>query len=84
MSDHRWTAVKDRSIEGLRGSECRSRKPTNGRQGKRPAFSAAYVVGWIGQFTASIEVACWRFDRFVQRIQASERRRATEYEDFGR
>ena len=23
----------------------------NGRQGKRPAFGAAYVVGWTGQFT---------------------------------
>jgi hypothetical protein len=84
MSDRRWTRVKNRSIEGLRESECQRRQPTNGRQGKRPAFGAAYVVGWIGQFTASIEVACWRFHRFVQRIQASERRRTAECPDFGR
>jgi hypothetical protein len=84
MSDHRWTAVKDRSIEGLRGSECRSRKPTNGRQGKRPAFGAAYMVGWIRQFAHAIEASCWRFHRFVQRNQSSKRRRAAETLDFGR
>lgn len=84
MSVFHSTKVTDGSIEGLRGAEHRRRQPTNGRQGKRPAFGAAYVVGWIEQFTASIEAACWRFHRFIQRIQASERRRATEYEDFGR
>ena len=77
-----------RAVESCGGDLCvrdsQRRNPTNGRQGKRPAFGAAYVVGWIGQFTASIEVPCWRFHRFVQRIQASERRRAAECPDFGR
>jgi len=84
MSALHSTKVRDGSIEGLRGAEHRRRQPTNGRQGKRPAFSTAYVVGWIGQFAASIEAACWRFHRFVQRIQASERRRTAECPDLGR
>jgi hypothetical protein len=84
MSDRRWTRVKDRSIEGLRGAEHRRRQPTNGRQGKRPAFGAAYMVGWIRQFAHAIEASCWRFHRFVQRNQSSKRRRAAETLDFGR
>ncbi|WP_324778771.1 hypothetical protein [Thiobacillus sedimenti] len=84
MSDRRWTRVKDRSIEGLRGAEHRRRQPTNGRQGKRPAFGAAYVVGWIEQFAHILEASCWRFHRFVQRNQSSKRRRAAESLDFGR
>jgi hypothetical protein len=84
MSDRRWTRVKDRSIEGLRGAEHRRRQPTNGRQGKRPAFGAAYVVGWIEQFAHTLEASCWRFHRFVQRNQSSNRRRAAESLDFGR
>jgi hypothetical protein len=59
-------------------------KPTNGRQGKRPAFGAAYVVGWIGQFIDITGMPCWRFRRFRQRIQRSKRRRTAESSDFRR
>ena len=76
MSDLRLTTVKDHSIEGLRGSECRRRKPTNGRQGKRPAFGAAHVVGKIEEFTNGTTTPCWRFLQIVQRFQSSERRRS--------
>ena len=84
MSALHSTKVKHRSIEGLSGSECRRRKPTDGRQGKRPAFGAAYVVGWIRQFAHTLEASCWRIHRFVQRNQSSKRRRAAESLDFGR
>jgi hypothetical protein len=68
---------------GLRVGDSQHRNPTHGRQGKRPAFGAAYVVGRIGQFTYIIEASCWRFYRFVQRNQYSKRRRAAESLDFG-
>jgi hypothetical protein len=84
MSERRWTRVKDRSIEGLRGSECQRSTPANGRQGKRPAFGAAYMVGWIEQFAHTLEASCWRFHRFVQRNQSPKRHRAAESLDFGR
>jgi hypothetical protein len=71
-------------IQGLRRSESRRRKLNHGRQGKRPAFGAAYVVGWIGQFTDITDTPCWRFPRFPQRIQCSKRRRAVESSDFCR
>jgi hypothetical protein len=72
----------DGSFRGLRGSEGRRRDPTNGRQGKRPAFGAAYVVGWTGQFTDSTDTPCWRFSRFLQGNQCSKRRRTAEREGF--
>jgi|APThiThiocy_cv2_1041547.scaffolds.fasta_scaffold58224_3 hypothetical protein len=84
MSALHSTKVTDGSIEGLQGAEHRRRQPTNGRQGKRPAFGAAYMVGWIRQFAHAIEASCWRFHRFVQRNQSSKRRRAAETLDFGR
>jgi len=43
------------AVEGYGGGLCvrdrLHRNPTNGRQGKRPAFGAPYVVGRIEQFT---------------------------------
>ena len=45
----------NRAVEGCGGGLCGSdrqhRNPTNGRQGKRPAFGAAHVVGKIEEFT---------------------------------
>jgi hypothetical protein len=77
-----------RVVEGFGGNWCvfdsRHRDPTNGRQGKRPAFGAAYVVGWIGQFTDITDTPCWRFCHFSQRIQRLKRRRTAESSDFCR
>ena len=76
------------AVEGCGGGLCvrdsQHRNPTNGRQGKRPAFGAAYVVGWIGQFTDITDTPCWRFPRFLQRIQCSKRRRIAESSDLCR
>jgi hypothetical protein len=47
---------------GLCVRDSQHRNPTNGRQGKRPALWAAYVVGWIREF-ASIRThpaGAWR------------------------
>ena len=75
-----------RAVEGYGGGLCvrdrLHRNPTNGRQGKRPASGAAYVVGKIEVFTVFIDTPCWRFCRFLQRIQCSNRRRTAESSDF--
>jgi hypothetical protein len=71
-------------IRGLRGLESRRRRPDHGRQGKRPAFGAAYVVGWTRQFTDITDTPCWRFRRFPQRIQCPERHRTAESSEFWR
>jgi len=75
-----------RAVEGCGGGLCvrdsRHRNPTNGRQGKRPAFGAAYVVGWIGNFVHVRDMPCWRSARFVQANQRPERRRTTTRPGF--
>ncbi len=60
---------------GLRVAEGLHRNPTNGRQGKRPGYGAAHVVGKIEEFTNVTNTRCWRFLQIVQRFQSSERRR---------
>lgn len=75
MRPLRSFSVSVRPIQTFEGSEGRLMKPTHGRQGKRPASVAAYVVGWIGQFTDIGDMPCWRFWRFVQANQCPERRR---------
>ena len=69
----------DRALEGygrdLRAAEGLHRNPTHGRQGKRPAFGAAYVVGKIEEFTDTRDTRCWRFLQIVQAFQRPERRR---------
>jgi hypothetical protein len=72
-----------RSRRGVAGKRTRSdvdagerRRPTHGRQGKRPAFGAAYVVGKIGEFTNAANTHCWRFLQIVQTFQSFERRRS--------
>ena len=61
---------------GLRVVDSRHRDPTNRRQGKRPAFGAAYVVGKIEEFTNAANTRCWRFLQIVQAFQGFERRRS--------
>jgi hypothetical protein len=51
------------------------RNPTNGRQGKRPAFGTAYMVGKIEEFTNVINTHGWHFLQIVQAFQSSERQR---------
>jgi len=69
-----------RAVEGCGGGLCvrdsQHRNPTNGRQGKRPASGAAYVVGKIEVFTVLIDTPCWRFPHFHQPIQWFKRRRS--------
>jgi hypothetical protein len=60
----------------LRVVEGRHRNPTNGRQGKRPAFGATYVVVKIEEFTNAINTRCWRFLQIVQAFQGLQRRRS--------
>ena len=60
---------------GLRVVDSRHRDPTNRRQGKRPAFGAAYVVGKIEEFTDTRDTHCWRFLQIVQTFQRFARRR---------
>ena len=67
---------------GVAGKRTRSdvdagerRRPTHGRQGKRPAFGAAYVVGKIEEFTDIRDPRCWRFLQIVQTFQGFARRR---------
>ena len=67
---------------GVAGKRTRSdvdagerRRPTHGRQGKRPAFGAAYVVGKIEEFTNAANTHCWRFLQIVQAFQGFARRR---------
>ena len=73
--------LDDHALEGcggcLRVVEGRHRNPTHGRQGKRPAFSAAYVVGKNEEFTDVLDTPCWRFPQIVKRFQSFERRRLT-------
>jgi hypothetical protein len=71
-----------RPILTISGSEGRQMESSHGRQGKRPAFGAAYVVGWIGQFTDIGDMPCWRFLRFVQANQCPERRRTAARPGF--
>ena len=68
---------------GVAGKRTRSdvdagerRRPTHGRQGKRPAFGAAYVVGKIEEFANATDTPCWRFPQIVQAFQGFERRRS--------
>ena len=83
MSALHSTKVTDGSIEGLQGAEHRRRQPTNGRQGKRPALRAAYVVGWISEFVHFIDTPRWRMRQFSERNQRSKRRRSPSRGDFG-
>jgi hypothetical protein len=50
--------------------------PTIGRQGKRPAFGAAHVVGKTKEFAHVTNIPCWRFRQIVERFQPSDRRRS--------
>jgi hypothetical protein len=52
------------------------KSPTIGRQGKRPAFGAAHVVGKIEEFAHITNTPCWRFRQKVERFQSSDRRRS--------
>jgi hypothetical protein len=67
---------------GLRVSDSRHRNPTNGRQGKRPASGAAYVVGKIDDFANITDTPCWRSLRFSQRNQRTKRHRPAPDCDF--
>jgi hypothetical protein len=75
-----------RAVEGCGGGLCvrdsRHRNPTNGRQGKRPASGAAYVVGKLEDFANITNTTCWRFLHFSQRIQRSKRRRSDSGRGF--
>ncbi len=51
------------------------RRPTHGRQGKRPAHGPAYVVGRIEEFVNATGTPCWRFPQIVQAFQRFARRR---------
>ena len=79
--------VVQRVVEGYGVGWCvfdgRRRDPTNGRQGKRPALLAAYVVGWIREFVHIITTPCWRLRQFSERDQCSERRLSPSQGDFG-
>jgi hypothetical protein len=66
------------TVRGLRESEKRRRKANHGRQGKRPASGAAYVVGWIGEFSNTPDTPCWRFHQFSQPNQDLKRRRCAD------
>jgi hypothetical protein len=50
--------------------------PVHGRQGKRPAFGAAQVVGKTEEFAHVTNTPCWRFRQIVERFQPSDRRRS--------
>jgi len=68
---------------GLRVVEGRHRNPTHGRQGKRPAFGASYVVGTIDDFANTTDTARWRSRQFFQRNQSAQRRLSAPQCDFG-
>jgi hypothetical protein len=76
-----------RTVEGYGGSLCvmdgQHRNPTHGRQGKRPALGAAYVVGKIEDFANISDTICWRFLHFSQQLQCSKRRRSDSGRGFG-
>jgi len=67
---------------GLRVVEGRHRNPTHGRQGKRPASGAAYMVGKIEDFANITDLPCWRSLRFSQRNQHTKRHRPAPDCDF--
>ena len=69
--------------EGLLERDRRHRNPANGRQGKRPAFGAAYVVGGIREFANVLVTPCWRSRQILEGIQCLERRRAPSQCGFG-
>lgn len=82
------SAIGDhRAVEGYGGGLCvrdsRHRNPTNGRQGKRPASGAAYVVGKIEDFANITDTPCWRSLRFSQQNQCATRCRCASHCDFG-
>jgi hypothetical protein len=72
VRSHRDVAGK-RTRLGVGAGE--RRRPTHGRQGKRPALGAAHVVGKIEEFTTTTNTGCWRFLRIVQAFQSFDRRR---------
>ena len=76
-----------RAVDGGGGGLCvrdrAHRNPTNGRQGKRPAFGAAYVVGKIDDFANTTDTPCWRSRQFFQRNQSAQRRLSASHGDFG-
>lgn len=65
-----------RAVEGCGGGLCsrdsQHRNPTHGRQGKRPAFGAAYVVGKIEEFANITDTTCWRSLQFSEQNQSSK------------
>ena len=75
-----------RAVEGCGGGLCvrdsQHRNPTNGRQGKRPASGAAYVVGKIENFANISDTPYWRSLRFSQQNQCTKRRRCAPHRDF--
>jgi hypothetical protein len=76
----------DHALEGCGGGLCvmegRHRNPTHGRQGKRPAAGAAYVVGKIEDFASITDIPRWRSLRFSQRNQCTKRHRPAPDCDF--
>jgi hypothetical protein len=72
LPSHRYLAVHR---IGLRVDPEERRRPTHGRQGKRPALGAAHVVGKIEESTNATNTRCWRFLQIVQAFQGFERRR---------
>jgi hypothetical protein len=74
------------AVEGYGGGLCvrdsQHRNPTNGRQGKRPAFGSAYVVGKIEESCNISDTPRWRFLHFSKRIQWSKRRRSDSEQRF--
>jgi hypothetical protein len=75
MSAIRGRRAVEGCSSGLRGRARQHRNPTHGRQGKRPAFGAAYVVGEIEEFANITDTPCWRFSQFSQQNQSSKRHR---------
>jgi len=67
--------------EGLGVVEGRHRKPTHGRQGKRPARGPAHVVGKIEEFVDITSTRCWRLVQIAERFQCPERHRPELPED---
>jgi hypothetical protein len=55
----------------------------HGRQGKRPAFGAAHVVGNIEEFVNANDTRCWRFSEIAEGNQYSERHRPETHCGFG-
>jgi hypothetical protein len=72
IRSHQGVADKRTRLDVRAGER---RRPTHGRQGKRPAFGAAYVVGKIDESTNGTNTRCWRFLQIVQAFQGFARRR---------